>query len=119
MRIQSPEGTKRISIEKTDSIKSLYEKVHDAFSLSGYRFALYKDKSQKSELVSSRSKTILNYGLQHGDMIYMSPINGAVLWTSEPGPSTSLPSGEPSSSSSNTNYGNLVVFADFEMQMTC
>ena len=35
-----------------------------------------RDKSQ--EIVSSNAKTIASYGLQHGDMIYLSPITGAV-----------------------------------------
>ena len=41
-----------------------------------------------------------SYGLSHGDMLYLTPLNGAMLWTQEtnPKPSTSsnnTPSGEP------------------------
>lgn len=35
-----------------------------------------RDKSQ--EIVSSNVKTIASYGLNHGDMIYLSPTAGAV-----------------------------------------
>lgn len=63
--------------------------MHNVFNLTGFRFALFKEKGQKGELVSSRSKTLLSYGLKNGDMIYMTPINGAILQTEEPGSSTS------------------------------
>lgn len=103
LRIQSPEGTKRIEIDQTESTKSLYEKVHDVFNLTGYKFGLYKERGQKGELVSSRSRTLTTCGLRHGDMIYMSPVNGALLWSNDPGTSSSLPPGEPSQSTVSTN----------------
>ncbi|EEB11784.1 nuclear protein localization, putative [Pediculus humanus corporis] len=82
--IFSPEGTKRIEIDKADNTVSLYDKVHDVFNLTGYRFILYKEKGQKEELVSSRNKTLASYGLKHGDMIYMTPVNEALIWSSKP-----------------------------------
>uniref|UniRef100_A0A1B6CST9 Nuclear protein localization protein 4 homolog n=2 Tax=Clastoptera arizonana TaxID=38151 RepID=A0A1B6CST9_9HEMI len=88
LRIQSSEGTKRINVSSNDPSRSLYEKVHDAFSLSGYMFTLFKERNNKDEIISSRSKTISSYGLCHGDMVYLSPLNGAVLWE-EPQPGTS------------------------------
>ena len=54
------------------------------FNLTGYRFILYKEKGQKEELVSSRNKTLASYGLKHGDMIYMTPVNEALIWSSKP-----------------------------------
>lgn len=122
LRIQSPEGTKRIDVHPTDSILEVFEKVgaqvinmsqnitsvcqsiwsayiialccfqvHDIFGLTGYGFALYRKRGCQDELISSRSKTVRSYGLSHGDMLYMAPLNGAMLWSenSNPRPSTS------------------------------
>lgn len=120
LRVQSSEGTKRIEVQPSDSVVRLFEKVHDAFSLPGFAFALFKERNNQGELVSSRSKTVSGCGLRHGDMIYLSPLNGAVLWeTPRPGtsrasldgPSTSfsLPQGDrPSTASIRQSRQNSV-----------
>lgn len=79
--MQSSEGTKRLEILRTDTTCQLFEKVHDAFELESYAFALYKTKSNKDEICSSKSKTILSTGLNHGDMIYLTSLNGAVIFS--------------------------------------
>lgn len=89
LRIQSPEGTKRIEIDKSETTITLYERVHDVFNLTGYRFVLYKEKGHKGELVSSKSKTLVSCGLKHGDMIYMTPSNGTLMRSAEAGSSES------------------------------
>ncbi|XP_075231078.1 nuclear protein localization 4 isoform X1 [Lycorma delicatula] len=88
VRVQSSEGTKRIELHPSDSIVKLFEKVHDAFGLPGFAFALFRERNNQGELVSSRSKSISSSGLRHGDMIYLAPLNGALLWEN-PRPSTS------------------------------
>lgn len=82
MRVQSPEGTKRIEIPSTSTSCQLFEAVHDTFELNSFAFALYKEKNKKNEIASSKSKTLQNLGLRHGDMIYLAPVNGAVLFVS-------------------------------------
>lgn len=64
----------------SDATCQLYEKVYSAFDLNSFAFALYKEKGQKDEIPSSRSKTLRSIGLRHGDMLYLSPVNGAVLF---------------------------------------
>lgn len=71
LRVQSPEGTKRIEILPSASLRELYESIHDAFQLDGYNFSVYGERSYKNELVSSRSQTIDDFNLKHGDMVYM------------------------------------------------
>lgn len=71
LRVQSPEGTKRIEIEPTATIRDLYESIHDAFQLEAYNFAVYGERNFKNELASSRSQTVDDYNLKHGDMIFM------------------------------------------------
>lgn len=71
LRVQSPEGTKRIDILPTATIRELYESIHDAFQLDGYNFAVYGERNYKNELASSRSQKIDDYNLKHGDMIFI------------------------------------------------
>lgn len=113
LRVQSSEGTRRVECDPQDSTMDLFQKVHDAFGLSAFCFALYRERGNKDEINSSRSKTVKSLGLNHGDLIYLAPINGAVLWPTDSS-SNSLasvtPSGEsgeqerslPSTSSSQT-----------------
>ncbi|RZF49201.1 hypothetical protein LSTR_LSTR014762 [Laodelphax striatellus] len=75
--------------------------VHDVFSLSGFAFSLFRERNSKDELISSRSRTVSAYGLKHGDMIYLAPLNGAMLWDN-PRPSTS--SSMDGASTSNSHY---------------
>lgn len=80
MRIQSPEGTKRIEINASSTTCQLFETIHDVFDLNSFAFALYKQKNKKDEIGSSKTKTLRTLGLRHGDMIYLSPLNGSVLF---------------------------------------
>lgn len=75
LRVQSPEGTKRIELVPSATIRELYESIHDAFQLDGYDFAVYGERNYKNELASSRSQTIDDYKLKHGDMIFMKPLS--------------------------------------------
>ncbi|KAK6643250.1 hypothetical protein RUM43_004755 [Polyplax serrata] len=118
LRIQSPEGTKRIEIDKSETTITLYERVHDVFNLTGYRFVLYKEKGHKGELVSSKSKTLVSCGLKHGDMIYMTPSNGTLMRSAEAGSSesnTTNRSSTPGTSGSATSkirVGSLQIEED-------
>nr|CAH7741553.1 unnamed protein product [Callosobruchus chinensis] len=89
LRVQSPEGTRRIEISPAASATRLYETVHDAFDLNSFTFSLYKEKNKKNEIASSKSSTVRSLGLRHGDMIYLCPVEGTSLY------SNNTPSGEP------------------------
>lgn len=71
IRIQSPDGTKRVEVKPTESTKSLYEKAHEAFGLSTFHFSLYAGRGRSNEVVSSPRKTLKGSKLNHGDMIYL------------------------------------------------
>ncbi|XP_056638250.1 nuclear protein localization protein 4 homolog [Diorhabda sublineata] len=88
LRVQSSEGTRRIEIRSSATTCQLFEAVHDAFDLNSFAFALYKEKNRKNEISSSKSTSLLSVGLHHGDMIYLAPVNGAVLFSN-------ISSGEP------------------------
>lgn len=82
LRVQSPEGTKRIEVSASSTSCQLYEIIHDTFNLNSFAFALYKERNKQDEILSSKTKTIRTLGLHHGDMIYLSSLNGAVLHVS-------------------------------------
>lgn len=97
LRVQSSEGTKRLEVDPTDTTCQLFEAVHSTFDLSSFAFAIYRERNNKDEVHSSKSRSIKSVGLKHGDMLYLKPLNGTVLF---PQPSTSAisnntPSGEP------------------------
>ncbi|XP_017782702.1 PREDICTED: nuclear protein localization protein 4 homolog [Nicrophorus vespilloides] len=100
IRVQSSEGTKRIEIPASAATCQLFEKVHNAFDLSSFAFALHKEKNQKREIISSKSRTLMSSGLQHGDMIYLSSLDGTTIFA------------EPSTSNNNvSNAGEPEVIA--------
>ncbi|XP_023935110.2 nuclear protein localization protein 4 homolog [Bicyclus anynana] len=97
LRVQSAEGTVRIELLDTDVTARLYERVYESLNLNTFGFCLHKDRARKEEITSSKSRQLRTCGLQHGDMLYLSPVNGAVLFDQ---PSTSVqsnnkPFGEP------------------------
>ncbi|XP_058454688.1 nuclear protein localization protein 4 homolog isoform X2 [Malaya genurostris] len=97
LRIQSAEGTKRVEIAENGSLRELYDLVHSSLPNSD-GFALYKERNCSKELVSSRSKTLKENGLKHGDMIYLKDISG---------PSTSKGHERSSSTASVSSTGSF------------
>ncbi|KAF7280486.1 hypothetical protein GWI33_005827 [Rhynchophorus ferrugineus] len=89
LRIQSPEGTKRIEISSSSTTCQLFEAIYETFNLNSFGFALYKQRNRKDEISSSKTKSLKTVGLKHGDMIYLCPLNGSVLFA------TNTPAGEP------------------------
>lgn len=75
LRVQSPEGTKRIELLPTATIRELYEAIHDAFDMDNFNFGVFGERNYKNELASSRSQTVDDYKLKHGDMIFMKPLS--------------------------------------------
>nr|SVE87366.1 EOG090X05T8 [Daphnia similis] len=84
LRIQSPEGTRRVDIDNLAVTRELFEKVLNAFETIEYPFTLYGRRDKSQEIASSDSKTLASYGLKHGDMIFLSPIAGAVQRVEQP-----------------------------------
>ncbi|CAG9785895.1 unnamed protein product [Diatraea saccharalis] len=109
LRVQSAEGTARVEVLDTDATALLFERVYETLHLSTFGFALHKDRQKKEEIVSSKSRMLRDYGLQHGDMLYLSPVNGTVLFDQ---PTTSVeannkPFGEPAETGSSAATSSL------------
>lgn len=71
LRVQTPDGTRRIEIELQRTLSNLYELIQKTFAFDDFNFVIYKERNYTQELVSSKSKTIAEEKLKHGDMIYM------------------------------------------------
>ncbi|XP_057323162.1 nuclear protein localization protein 4 homolog isoform X2 [Microplitis mediator] len=104
LRVQSPEGTKRIDVDPTDTVCSLFEKIYELFQLKSFGFSLFKQRNHKDELISSKSKSVSACGLGHGDMVYLAPVNGTLLWNS-PSTSAADPSPVPMDVTPSTSKG--------------
>ncbi|KAI9580713.1 hypothetical protein GQX74_013214 [Glossina fuscipes] len=71
VRIQSPEGIKRIEISPKSSFKQLYECVQRVLKIDG--FGLFKERNFSNELYANSSQQI-GSALKHGDLIYLKQI---------------------------------------------
>lgn len=76
LRIQSADGTKRVEIPDNGTLRELYDTVLTTFGYTDDGFALYKERNCTKELISSRSQTVKDSGLKHGDMIYLRSVAG-------------------------------------------
>ncbi|KAL9697549.1 hypothetical protein quinque_000990 [Culex quinquefasciatus] len=76
LRIQSADGTKRVEVSDTGTLRELYDAVQATFGYPDDGFALYKERNCTKELVSSRSQSVKDSALKHGDMIYLRSVAG-------------------------------------------
>ncbi|XP_039453292.1 nuclear protein localization protein 4 homolog [Culex pipiens pallens] len=76
LRIQSADGTKRVEVPDTGTLRELYDAVQATFGYPDDGFALYKERNCTKELVSSRSQSVKDSALKHGDMIYLRSVAG-------------------------------------------
>lgn len=53
--------------------------VRETFGYVSFAFQLYKDKSHQLPVVSSPSKSLSAAGISHGDLIFLTPVEGADL----------------------------------------
>ena len=75
LAIQSSDGQKRVSLSGTSKTDELFTKVKDAFSLKSSQFSLYKKQNKTFEIANSRTKSVTQEGLNHGDRLFMFPKN--------------------------------------------
>lgn len=70
IRVQSPQGTKRINATPSETLKHFLEKVRTEFNLGISGWNCYTGRDKKKELKST--STALNIaGVKHGDMLYV------------------------------------------------
>ena len=75
IRVQSPDGTKRIELPKDDVLAHLYERVYREFKIDPTHFAewsLFSDRNKSVHVPNSRN-TRLHDVVSHGDILFLMP----------------------------------------------
>ena len=94
IRVQSPQGTKRVSGLPSETLKSFLGKVQQEFELGSTGWNCYTGRDKRKEL-KPLPTTLQVAGLKHGDMLFLF------------GPEAAKESASASSSSAMTN-GTMV-----------
>jgi Nuclear pore localisation protein NPL4 len=77
IRVQTPDGMKRVSIPISSTLRDLYEKVYKSLNLVDYGFSLFSDRNCSKEIHSSRSQNLKTGNLKHGDVVYYKQMAGS------------------------------------------
>lgn len=78
IRIESPDGTKRLELSSSDSLAALYDKVFDQFKIDATRrseYCLFADRNRKLRIPENRN-TRVKETISHGDFVYLLPAGG-------------------------------------------
>jgi len=70
VRVQSPQGTKRVSASPSETLKTLLSKVQQEFELGPTGWNCYTGRDKKKEL-KALSTTLQAAGIKHGDMLFL------------------------------------------------
>ncbi|XP_056285553.1 nuclear protein localization protein 4 homolog [Pseudoliparis swirei] len=103
IRVQTPEGMRKISSTKRETAAAFLKKVATELGFSANGFSIYLNRNKTDEILS-QSKTMSLLNIKHGDMLYLVPTGpasspGEVMDTATPHSSSYLPSVSSSSSS--------------------
>ncbi|XP_063077857.1 nuclear protein localization protein 4 homolog [Engraulis encrasicolus] len=106
IRVQSPEGMKKISATKRETAAAFLKKVAKEFGFNSNGFSIYLNRNKTGEILS-QNKALSLLKIKHGDMLFLYPssspgTSGEVMDTATPHSSSSLPSTSSSSSSSSS-----------------
>uniref|UniRef100_A0A671RTV0 Nuclear protein localization protein 4 homolog n=1 Tax=Sinocyclocheilus anshuiensis TaxID=1608454 RepID=A0A671RTV0_9TELE len=105
IRVQSPEGMKKIASTKRETAAAFLEKVAKEFGLSSNGFSIYLNRNKTGEILS-QNKTLSLLKIKHGDMLFLFPSSAGPssenMDTAQPHTSSSYPSFPSSSSSSSS-----------------
>uniref|UniRef100_A0A3Q3LJA2 Nuclear protein localization protein 4 homolog n=1 Tax=Mastacembelus armatus TaxID=205130 RepID=A0A3Q3LJA2_9TELE len=96
IRVQSPDGMKKIPSTKRETAAAFLKKVAKEFGFSSNGFSVYQNRNKTGEIVS-QNKTLSLLKIKHGDMLFLFPSGpstspGEVMDTATPHTSSSLPS---------------------------
>lgn len=80
IRIQSSEGNKRILLPQSATTEELYDRVRSSFQLNTQAFQLCLEKDGNSQITRTVSRTLKHFGLHHGDLLYLQPKDGVILF---------------------------------------
>uniref|UniRef100_A0A9J7YXV9 Nuclear protein localization protein 4 homolog n=1 Tax=Cyprinus carpio carpio TaxID=630221 RepID=A0A9J7YXV9_CYPCA len=72
VRVQSPEGMKKITLTKRETAAAFLKKVAKEFSFSSNGFSVYLNRNKTGEILS-QNKTLSLLKIKHGDMLFLFP----------------------------------------------
>uniref|UniRef100_A0A672K5M4 Nuclear protein localization protein 4 homolog n=1 Tax=Sinocyclocheilus grahami TaxID=75366 RepID=A0A672K5M4_SINGR len=105
IRVQSPEGMKKIASTKRETAAAFLKKVAKEFGFSSNGFSIYLNRNKTGEILS-QNKTLSLLKIKHGDMLFLFPSSAGPssenMDTAQPHTSSSYPSFPSSSSSSSS-----------------
>uniref|UniRef100_A0A8C2L690 Nuclear protein localization protein 4 homolog n=1 Tax=Cyprinus carpio TaxID=7962 RepID=A0A8C2L690_CYPCA len=112
VRVQSPEGMKKITLTKRETAAAFLKKVAKEFGFSSNGFSVYLNRNKTGEILS-QNKTLSLLKIKHGDMLFLFPSSAGPssenMDTAQPHTSSSYPS-FPSSSSSSSSLSPCLTF---------
>nr|XP_023672755.1 nuclear protein localization protein 4 homolog [Paramormyrops kingsleyae] len=111
VRVQSPEGMKKIPSTKRETAAAFLKKVAKEFGFSSNGFSVYLNRNKTGEIVS-QNKALSLLKIKHGDMLFLFPSGASgssseVMDVAAPHSSSSLPSSSSSSSSTSSMSRSL------------
>uniref|UniRef100_A0A1A8PIU1 Nuclear protein localization protein 4 homolog n=1 Tax=Nothobranchius rachovii TaxID=451742 RepID=A0A1A8PIU1_9TELE len=107
VRIQSPDGMKKIPSTKRETAAAFLKKVAKEFGFSSNGFSVYLNRNKTGEILS-QNKTLSLLKIKHGDMLFLFPSassasSGEVMDTATTHTSSSVTSVSSTSSSSSSS----------------
>ncbi|XP_030630011.1 nuclear protein localization protein 4 homolog isoform X3 [Chanos chanos] len=72
IRVQSPEGMKKITSTKRETAAAFLKKVAKEFGFSSNGFSVYLNRNKTGEILS-QNKTLSLLKIKHGDMLFLFP----------------------------------------------
>ncbi|XP_075702083.1 nuclear protein localization protein 4 homolog [Rhinoderma darwinii] len=110
IRIQSPEGMKRISASKRESAAAFLKKVAKEFGFGNNGFSVYLNRNRTGEISASQNKSLNLLKIKHGDMLFLFPSSSA-------GPSSEVMETCAVTQSSRPSSALLVVEDDIDQYL--
>uniref|UniRef100_A0A4W3K1V5 Nuclear protein localization protein 4 homolog n=2 Tax=Callorhinchus milii TaxID=7868 RepID=A0A4W3K1V5_CALMI len=71
VRVQSPDGVKRISVGKRETGAQFLKKIAMEFGLSNNEFSVYLNRNKTGEICAASNKPLSLFRIKHGDMLFL------------------------------------------------
>uniref|UniRef100_A0A8C6H659 Nuclear protein localization protein 4 homolog n=2 Tax=Mus TaxID=862507 RepID=A0A8C6H659_MUSSI len=73
IRVQSPDGVKRITATKRETAATFLKKVAKEFGFQNNGFSVYINRNKTGEITASSSKSLHLLKIKHGDLLFLFP----------------------------------------------
>ncbi|NXV65747.1 NPL4 protein, partial [Molothrus ater] len=77
IRVQSPEGVKRITATKRETVGTFLKKVAKEFGFRNNGFSVYTNRNRTGEITAAQNKSLNLLKIKHGDMLFLYPSSPA------------------------------------------